>query len=355
MSRRSQFGLGAGLAVFLVWLFLRQADLDRVGRTLAAADPWLLALVVLLTLFTSVQRAWRWRQLLAPLARVPMRPLLDCILMGWAVSVLLPGRLGEVARPVLLSRRSEVSASAGFGSVVLERVFDAATVLVLLAGYLAFLPPPVTVTDEGRLALDAMRTSGLAALVALLLGGVVSVLAMRSGRFRGRLEVGLMRLMPRRLGAVAVAFVEGMSGLRSPWLLARIAVSSLLLWSTILFCYVVLFHALHVDLPWYAAIPVLVLLVVGVMVPTPGAVGSFHKAAQVGLVGLWGVDNDLAVAYAIASHAVAFLPLGALGLALLVREGLSPAALGGLRTPTDVAGESGAGEQQDGDADAGAV
>lgn len=343
MSRRNQLVLGFALAALFVWLFLRQADMSRVGRALADADPWMLAAAVVVTLVTSVQRAWRWRLLLSPLARVPLRPLLDCILMGWAVTVLLPGRLGEVARPVLLARRTEVRASAGFGSVVLERVFDAASVLVLLALYLAMLPLPVAVTDEGRLALDAMRTTGLAALAALLIGGVLAVAAMRSAAFRSRLEATLSGWLPGRIGSIAVAFVEGMSGLRSPWLVARIAVSSLVLWTTILGSYVIMFRAFDLDLPWYASIPVLVLLVVGVMVPTPGAVGSFHKAAQIGLVGLWGVDNDLAVAYAIASHAAAFLPLGVLGLALLLREGLSPATLGALQAPTGTDGGGGAG------------
>lgn len=330
MSRRTQIVLGLALAAVLVWLFLRQADLSEVGRVLAAAHWGWVAVAAALTLTTSLQRAWRWGQLLSPLAAVPFRPRLDSILMGWTVTVVLPGRLGEVARPVLLARRTEVRASAAFGSVVLERAFDAVTVLVLLALYLAFLPAPPALSEEGRLAMDAMRTSGMAALAAALVVGAGAVLAMRSRRLRVRLEETAGRFLPARIAELAVAFLEGMSGLGSPWLVLRIALSSLVVWSTILGSYVAMFRALEVPLPWYAAIPVLFLLVIGVMVPTPGAVGSFHKAAQIGLAGLWGVDNELAVAYAIASHAAAFLPLAAIGAILLMRDGLSPATLGKL-------------------------
>ncbi len=91
--------------------------------------------------------------------------------------------------------------------------------------------------------------------------------------------------------------------------------------------YVVLFWAFHIDLPAYASIPLVALLVAGVAVPTPAAVGAFHKAAQIGLVTLFGIDNDVAVAFAIVSHTIGFLPLGALGALLLVREGLTFAAL----------------------------
>jgi uncharacterized protein (TIRG00374 family) len=319
------------LAGFFIWLFLRQANFGEVAAALASASIGLVALTVAINILTTVQRAWRWQFLLAPIARVPFRPLLDCTLMGWAITSLLPGRLGEIARPVLLSRRADVKASAAIGSVVLERIFDALTVLVLLAAYLAFLPAPTGMSLEGRGVLDAMRGSGMLGLAGLLTLGVITVFAMRNRRFMAAVDRLIQHWLPERLALLARSFIHGMSGLRSLWLLAMISLSSLFLWLTILLTYIVLFRALGVDLPWYAAIPVLALLVVGVMIPTPGGVGSFHKAAQVGLVGLWGVDNDLAIAYAIVAHAVAFLPLALLGVIVLAREGLTLGSIRGLR------------------------
>lgn len=342
MSRRVQFVVGALLALFFVWLFLRQADLGEVREALAGADPWLVTAAVGLTVVTALQRAWRWRMLLSPIRIFPMRPLLDAILMGWTVTLLLPGRLGEIARPVFLSRKQPVRATAAFGTVVLERVFDAATVLVLMAIYMAVLPPPPVLDDQGRMAMDAMRTTGLAALVVVLLAGVVAMLALRSRAMRQRIESFARERLPTRLAELGVSFLEGLSGLGSPWLVLRIAGASLVLWVTILGSYVVLFHALDLQLPWYASIPVLVLLVVGVMVPTPGAVGSFHKAGQIGLVSLWNVDNELAVAWAILSHSAAFVPLGVLGLVVAVREGLRPGDMSRMQMPTGEDGGAGA-------------
>lgn len=327
MSRRSQAATGLALAAFFTWLFLRQANFAEVGEALRASSPGLIGLTVVTNIFTSVQRAWRWRYLLAPIARVPFRPLLDCTLMGWTVTVLLPGRLGEIARPVLLSRRTEVRATPAIASVVLERIFDALTVLVLLAAYLAFFPAPPAVSDDGRAVLDAMRGSGMIALAGLLGLFVVVVLAMRSRVFMAAIDRLLGRWLPERIALLARSFIHGMSGLRSFRLLAMISISSVLLWLTILLTYVLLFRAMGVELPWYASMPLLAMLVVGVMIPTPGGIGSFHKAAQLALVGLWGVDNDLAVAYAIVSHAVAFIPLAIIGLVVMFREGLTLGAI----------------------------
>jgi len=344
MRRQSQAFVGAALAGFFIWLFLRQANFAEVWELLRSASLGLILLTILTNLLTSVQRAWRWKYLLAPIAEVPFRPLLDCTLMGWTVTVLLPGRLGEIARPVLLSRRTEVRATAAIGSVVLERIFDALTVLLLLAAYLAFFPAPTGVSDEGRVVLDAMRGSGMIGLAGLLGLGAITVIAMRNVAFMAGVDRLLDRWLPARVALLVKSFIHGMSGLKSLRMLVMISFSSLVLWGTILLTYILLFHAMGVDLPWYASMPLLALLVVGVMIPTPGGVGSFHKAAQVGLVGLWGVNNDLAVAYAIVSHAVAFIPLAVIGLVLLLREGLTLGAIrsmpgvGGARTDADPGG-----------------
>jgi len=322
MSRRTQFVVGVLLAVVLVAWFLRRADLPQVAGLLRETDLRLVALACLTVAFTSLQRAWRWRRLLAPLGSYAVRDLWAAILMGWSVSVLLPGRLGELARPVFLSRRAPIAASAGLGSVVLERLFDVAAILILLAGYLLLAPAPTGLSDDGATTMAVLRIAGMGLLTALAVIGVVAVAAARNASIRQRVEASVERLLPSRVSRVLVSFLTGMSGLRSRTAVLQVLLSSIALWATVVFTYVLLFVAVGIAVPWHGAIPLLTLLVVGAAVPTPAGVGAFHKVAQLGLVGLFGVSNDGAVAYAIISHAVAFLPLAAVGLVLMVRGGL---------------------------------
>jgi len=310
--------------------FLRRADLPQVATFLRQTDLRLVALACLTVAFTSLQRAWRWRQLLSTLGSYAVRDLWATILMGWSVSVLLPGRLGEVARPVFLSRRAPIAASAALGSVVLERLFDVVAILTLLAGYLLFAPAPTGLSADGAATMAVLRSAGMGLLAALTLAGIVAIAAARNAALRGRVVASVERRLPAWVARMVVSFLTGMSGLRSRAAAAQVLLSSIALWATIVFTYVVLFAAVGIAVPWYGAIPLLTLLVIGAAVPTPAAVGAFHKVAQLGLVGLFGVDNDAAVAYAIISHAVAFLPLAAVGLVLLVRAGLVSEALGGM-------------------------
>jgi hypothetical protein len=68
---------------------------------------------------------------------------------------------------------------------------------------------------------------------------------------------------------------------------------------------------------------VMTLLVVGVAMPTPGAIGGFHAMYQIAVSTFFGVPTDRAVGGAIVLHAISFVPVTLLGLTFMAREGLS--------------------------------
>lgn len=331
MSRRVQVLLGIALAVVLLLVFFRQADFAAIGNALRRADYGIVAVAAVLSVVAMVLRAWRWGYLLRPLERVGMGTLTSCTMIGWAVTTLLPGRLGEVVRPVLLARRERISASAAFATVVLERIFDLVGVLAILAVYLSLFPLPPALDAEGEAVIRGLRLSGLLAVV-----GVVGILAVIAAMqlWPRRAEAVLQRLLgilPRsiagRLFALLRTFITGFGSLGRPRLVALIILQTGIVWGVILAQYAVLFVAFELELPTWAVLPLVLLIVIGVMVPTPGAVGSFHVAAEIGLVTLFAVPRDVGVAYAILSHAVAFVPVTLIGIGYMFREGLSLASV----------------------------
>jgi len=327
MSRRVQFAVGACLAIALLWFFLRQANLADVLVVLRAADYRWVVVATAMTLLVTVHRAWRWHYLLLPIKSIKLGPLTSCTFMGWAFTALLPGRLGEVARPVLLGRREGISKTAAFATIVLERLFDLLAVLFFLVGYLLFFPLPSALGSEGRGIIAAIRLSGFAALGILLVAMAFLVAAQRWPETVDALVVRLLGRLPRGLGARLLpavrSFVVGFAGIKDPRLIATIVVHSLLIWANILVTYYILFFAFDIDLPFYATVPLISVIVIGIMVPTPAAIGAFHAATLVALHTLWGVPNEQAMSYAIVCHAMVFVPITIIGIALLSREGLS--------------------------------
>src|SRR4051812_24561624 len=131
------------LAAGLLVLFLYNVDLKGVAREIVRAQPvWLM--VSLATMFVNLAiRAWRWQYLLEPIGTASFANSFRATAVGFAASAVLPARAGEVIRPYFLSRRERVSATGAFATIILERVLDMLTVLLLLAFYVFVIRPQV--------------------------------------------------------------------------------------------------------------------------------------------------------------------------------------------------------------------
>ncbi len=289
------------------------------------AHPGYLAGVVAATVLTYVVRAWRWGYLLTPLARVPFLDLFSATVVGFTSGMIVP-RAGEVVRPYLIARRHPLSTSAGFASIILERLIDLVTVLLLFAAYLYVLPVPAAET-RGTLMGYLKIGGGLAGLAALVALGVLLALQ-RNAETVINLVSRLVAWAPARFRAALESalrsFASGLGVLRaSPSSLLVILGQSILLWLSIALGIYWNNRAFGLDLPFHTAFLIVLFLVVGVMVPTPGTVGGFHEAYLLALTEAYGVDKGVAAAAGIACHALSNLPVLLLGLAFLGREGLS--------------------------------
>ncbi len=124
---------GVALGAFFLWLALRNVHFSEMAETLRRVSLPAFGLFCLMHLGSLGLRAMRWRILVRPLAAVPARRLLPPLAIGFMVNFLFPGRAGEVVRAWLLSRREQVSTSAVFATVVVERLFDGLAVICFLA------------------------------------------------------------------------------------------------------------------------------------------------------------------------------------------------------------------------------
>jgi uncharacterized membrane protein YbhN (UPF0104 family) len=249
--------------------------------------------------------------------------------VGFAASSLLPARAGEVIRPYFLARRSHMSATGAFATVVLERLLDLVTVLALLGGYVALgRSGPV----EGQaMAFQAVKWAGLTAAVGSVSAlAVMFVLAKEPARLAatlGRLE----RILPSRLAGllarVAQKFAEGLAVVRRPQRLFVSLVLSVPLWLSIALGVWAAARAFRLMVPFTGSFLIIALLVVGVAVPTPGAVGGFHAAFRYGATTFFGASEDAAVGAAIVLHAFSIVPSLALGLFFAAHEGLNLAGM----------------------------
>jgi uncharacterized membrane protein YbhN (UPF0104 family) len=244
-----------------------------------------------------------------------------------------------VLRPYLLARREGMNATAAFATIILERLLDLATVLLLFAGFVFTVEPGVIKTDSAYWS-DVKFWGAVSAAAAV--GGLALLFGLaghpeRLGRAALRVEAVLPATLARRLAHLVETFARGLAVMRQPGRLAVALGQSFPLWLSIAAGIWLTSQAFHITFPFSASFLVTTLLVVGVAVPTPGAIGGFHAAYHIAVTVFFAAPDDRAKSAAIVLHAISFVPVMLVGMGLMAGEGLT---LAGARRMAAEAGEA---------------
>jgi uncharacterized protein (TIRG00374 family) len=324
------------VAVALIALFLNNVDLWRVFAAIVHAQPEWLALSIATMLVNLGIRALRWQYLLEPLGHTSFMSSFRATAVGFAASSVLPARAGEVIRPYFLARQApadqkgRMTATGAFATIILERLLDMVTVLILLASFVfVFGKNLAGVNPTGFALVKWAGASAAAVSISVLL--VLFVLAgdpARLGRTMTRLEQVLPSTFAGLIARIAEKFARGLGAIRSPSRLLIALAWSFPLWLSICLGIWAVAVAFKFAIPFTGSFLLVALLVLGVAVPTPGAVGGFHEAFRIGATMFYGAPDDAAVGAAIVLHLFSILPALLLGLMFAAQEGLN---VGGMR------------------------
>jgi uncharacterized protein (TIRG00374 family) len=320
---------GALLAIVLLIVLAQGVDLRRLGDALTGVRPEALLIAAAATVGTYLSRAARLGVLL-PVHEVPLGRLVFATYVGYATGLLVP-RGGELARAWLVARgHDRLSTSAALAAIVLERILDASTVLLMATLGLVSLSPARVAAGESLPWRPAALAAGLGALAAMV---CLVVLCRRSDAAAARIVSWLPPRLAAPLAGAIRDFGAGLTVLAAaPRRLPPVAGLSVLVW----LCNAAVVHAtnrgLGLDLPFSASFVILALVMIGTALPTPAGLGGYHAGYVLAMTVVLGVDRERALAAAIACHAVtavAILVPGALmaGLAgLRLAEVTGPAA-----------------------------
>jgi uncharacterized protein (TIRG00374 family) len=289
---------------------LRDVDFHRVGTALAHSDYyWLVPALGAFGVATFV-RALRWHALFAPGRRPPLRAVGNAMLVGYLFNSIFPARAGEAARIVVLRQRARAPSAEVVGTVVVERVFDVLSILVIFFVASHWLPH-----------VSWFGTASIAAIVlAAVLTAAIAVLVIygdRPVRYVARPLGRLPLLSAQKLESAAGDLVHGLAGLHRPsvallgffWSIAAWVLSAVSAWL------VTYAFGLHLGLD--AGVLVVVAVGLAMILPSPpAAVGVFEAAALLAL-NAYGFSKSQALPYALVLHVLNFVPFLLMGLLAL--------------------------------------
>jgi glycosyltransferase 2 family protein len=319
--KRLRIVLGAGISIALFVYLLRSVDLAELGRLLASTSwGWAIPAVIVGPAGLWV-RAVRWRYLFPPDSEPP--GLVAANMIGYMANNVLPLRAGELVRVYIVAGRLAARPGGSLGgslwltgaTLVVERVLDSLTLVLILAVLVLFIPVPPAFQYAAALVLA----------VDFVVAVTLVALATAPGRSRRLLTriVGRWPALQARAGRVFDTVVRGLEGIRTPAHLGPLAAWSVIAWTLPAVGAWTLLRAVHLDLPLLAGWTVMTFVGFGISIPSaPGYIGVWHAASVLAL-SMFAVDHATAVGYALLYHASQFVPITLLGWLFLLREHVS--------------------------------
>ena len=309
----------AGLVTLgCLWLLLRSVDLDEVLESLSSISVgWLLLALGVLAVGYSARVIRWWVMLHALDGSIPLRACIWPLICSVAVNNVFPLRAGDVLRVVGFRHALGAPGMRVLGTLILERLLDVGTLLVILAVTLVALPAAAVPKTLSWIAVGL--TVGL---LVLLIGVFFGASLLR------RLALAVSNWRPirqRDIGPIVIASVEELIGalelLRSPGRAAILTLLSLLVWGLeggMFACVSMgLLSGAHLIGSWFA----LATGTLATMLPSmPGYLGTFDFFAMQGLV-LYGASPASAAAFALSVHAILWVPTTVAGLGYLALHG----------------------------------
>lgn len=294
--------LVSGAAVVALVAFV---DFSRVLESLVAARPAELAAAIVVFAVALTGRAAASRELVD--GRTSLGGAFAALNIGYLANNLLPLRVGEVVRAVVLGRKAEIGFVGGATAVTAERLLD----LVMAA--------TVLLTGLSAVGVDAAWAPAVAAALAAVTGiGMLVAIARHRHTIAGWLEPKLTARP--RLGRILPKLVAALDGLARPQRLLRATTILAASWALAVVVFWLVLKAFIPEAPLSWAAFGLGVMAFGIALPSsPGAIGVY-EAVWVGALALCGADPAASLAFAITVHAITWGFTSICGLIALIRE-----------------------------------
>jgi uncharacterized protein (TIRG00374 family) len=312
MKTKVNLFLGLAVGGLFVWLAFRGTDFEGVKASFKAANYLYLIPVVFLSMIVQVVRSYRWGVIIEPLEKIDQRTLFSITSVGFMAITLLPVRMGEFVRPYLISRKSTVKLGSSLATIVVERIFDMLTLMILLLFVLMTVDLPEWV----------FRTAYAILLLIIPFLFLLIFLAVKreiSAKGFDRIVGKLPPAFASRLMRLFHSFIDGLQILPDWKKTVYLSFLSLCIWGLIGLVTYILFSSFASmgELPLASAYAVLIITALGVALPTaPGFIGNYHFSCVVGLT-LFGIPKTDALTFAIVLHFIQLTVVIVLGLACL--------------------------------------
>ena len=302
------FLISIGLAVLFLYLAFRGVDFSKVMEQVSDASLFWMLIFVATVLLGHYIRAIRWKIILHSVKPdAKMKNLFGALMIGYGVNCVTP-KLGEVTRAIMLGRYEKLSKSSMFGTVIVERVID---IIALGLSVLVSVFLWSSSLYETFPWLESALYLSAALMVIILL--VIFLSVKLKERFYGvfiKLVSMLSQKIADRLAYIFDMLIQGFTSLKGTKNYILTVIVTIILLSVYALGSYLGFYMLGMQsvkhVTYSMAWIIMSISAIGVVIPTPGATGSYHALAISTLVLLFGFGETISAAYAFLTHIISY-------------------------------------------------
>ncbi len=300
-----KLGLSFIITAFCIYIAFTGENYRELSSHIENINTQFVILCMGLMVFSCFIRALRWKYILFSKGVYNFHPLFSSVMIGYFGNNVLPFRVGEILRSYSISHSSNSSFTTIFGSVILERIMDLSFVIIMFFLILPWLPS------------ESYYLKYSVAILALII--ISFFLLIGLGKYYKIFSlIREMNIMKNRLGLkilnFAKIFLNTIMSIKNSHHGIEIFILSLILWAVYYLSTYILLLSFDLKLGF---VSIWLLLIVGSLaigIPAlPGAAGTYDAGVKFTLISLINIASEKALAFALISHAVSYIPFTIIG------------------------------------------
>ncbi|MHC4792101.1 MAG: lysylphosphatidylglycerol synthase transmembrane domain-containing protein [Planctomycetota bacterium] len=346
MSKKITIIFVIGLIISIATLYLAFKNVpfaELVNYLLSINYFWILPTTVLI-LISFVIRAIRWQFILGSHQHVSFRHAFHPLMIGFMINCVLPGRVGEVARPAILKKKENVPFTTGLATVAAERVFDVGILIILFVtlfsqmeidpalgipfGDYTLNSDTLTFVFKGLLRLSILLLVGIALIslqptrkaIEWCIKSIPDLFFFAGPKLKDKLQKRIAAPLLAMLDNIAAGFVL----LKQPMRVAVCLLFSIVIWALHAFSYYIFaLGCPGIALTFFELAAVMIIICFFIALPSAPGYWGLWEAGGVFAMLLFGVSFKEAAGFTLANHAIQLIPVILVGLVSALITGVN--------------------------------
>jgi len=328
--KKFSFTIGVIFSCVALYLTLINVPLDQLWNDLISVKFQWVILSIIINCISFILRAFRWQLIVKEIQYINFWEAYHPTSIAFMMNSILPGRIGELARPVILSQNKKIPLSGGFATIVTERIFDVIILILLYAVVFLHVDiDPNFQMEIGKYTLSKTLLSSLATQIfflfsiLLMLIVCINIYYVRLGlkkilflipqlfKFTGKRTTNFILhkcIVP--ITNIIDHVADGFSFLKRVSRIIYCFFLSVVIWLLVAVSYYVMsfgYQNLHIS--FFEMCAVLVMICFFISLPSVPGYWGIWEAGGVFAMTIFGIGEKEAIGFTIVNHAFQIFPI----------------------------------------------